>query len=277
MVKKHKERNILEHKIYNLIRTDDINDIKADLVDGVLMFLVLASVVVAFINTFEISTSFQNTLTALETLFVVLFSVEYAMRVWTAELIYPHLSPWKARLRYMFTPMAIIDLLSIVPFYLPLVGVRGESLKLIRLVRLLRVFKINRYTSSLTLIWIVLKTRATQIISSVMVIVVLMFMAAMVMYDIEHLAQPDKFDNALSAMWWAMATITTVGYGDIYPITTLGRVLGAFITFMGIALTAIPTGIISAGFIEQSNLRKKEKNSEMFCSQCGQTLPKHTH
>ena len=92
------------------------------------------------------------------------------------------------------------------------------------------------------------------------------------MYDIEHLAQLEVFDNALSAMWWAMATITTVGYGDIYPITTLGRILSAFITFLGIGLTAIPTGIISAGFIEQSQINKKPKHGDDVCPCCGQKI-----
>lgn len=136
---------------------------------------------------------------------MILFSIEYIIRLWTAEIIYPDLSPVKARLTYDGTPMAIIDLLSIIPFYL----------SLIKLVRFLRVFKINRYTSSLSLIGQVLKARSSQLLSSITIILVLIFIAAMLMYDIEHLAQPEVFDNALSAMWWAMATITTVGYGDI--------------------------------------------------------------
>lgn len=136
---------------------------------------------------------------------MILFSIEYIIRLCTAKIIYPDLSPVKARLTYDGTPMAIIDLLSIIPFYL----------SLIKLVGFLRVFKINRYTSSLSLIGQVLKARSSQLLSSITIILVLIFIDAMLMYDIEHLAQPEVFDNALSAMWWAMATITTVGYGDI--------------------------------------------------------------
>ena len=270
--------NIIEHKIYNLIREDDINTRHADIVDGTLMLFVVTSVIVAFLSTFDLSPGFQNALSVLEVIFVIVFSIEYALRLWTAELIYPNLPAWRARIKYAMTPMAIIDLLSVLPFYLPMVGISVGTLKALRLVRVLRIFKINRYTSALSLIGRVLKTRATQLLSSILVIFVLIFIAAMLMYDVEHKAQPEVFNNALSAMWWAMSTITTVGYGDIYPITNIGRIISGFITFLGIGLTAIPTGIISAGFIEQSKVIKnmKEVKSRDVCEYCGQKV-KHNH
>lgn len=276
MSKRH-PNNIIEHRIYNLIREDDVNTFHADLVDGFLMILVITSVVVAFLSTFELSANVVQLLGILETIFVILFTVEYALRMWTSELMYPKFPAWKARLRYAISPMAIIDLLSILPFYLPLTGMSVGILKSIRLVRVLRIFKINRYTSALTLIGRVLKTRATQLLSSILVIFVLIFIAAMLMYDVEHKAQPEVFNNALSAMWWAMSTITTVGYGDIYPITSFGRVISGFITFLGIGLTAIPTGIISAGFIEQSKIIKTNKHvqSQDVCPCCGVPLKDH--
>lgn len=276
MSKRH-PNNIIEHRIYNLIREDDINTFHADLVDGFLMIVVITSVVVAFLSTFELSANMVQLLGTLETIFVILFTVEYALRMWTSELMYPKLPAWKARLRYTVSPMAIIDLLSILPFYLPLTGMSVGILKSVRLVRVLRIFKINRYTSALTLIGRVLKTRATQLLSSILVIFVLIFIAAMLMYDVEHKAQPEVFNNALSAMWWAMSTITTLGYGDIYPITSFGRVISGFITFLGIGLTAIPTGIISAGFIEQSKIIKTNKHvqSQDVCPCCGVPLKDH--
>lgn len=276
MSKRH-PNNIIEHRIYNLIREDDVNTFHADLVDGFLMIVVITSVVVAFLSTFELSANMVQLLGTLETIFVILFTVEYALRMWTSELMYPKLPAWKARLRYTVSPMAIIDLLSILPFYLPLTGMSVGILKSVRLVRVLRIFKINRYTSALTLIGRVLKTRATQLLSSILVIFVLIFIAAMLMYDVEHKAQPEVFNNALSAMWWAMSTITTVGYGDIYPITSFGRVISGFITFLGIGLTAIPTGIISAGFIEQSKIIKTNKHvqSQDVCPCCGVPLKDH--
>ncbi|QIK70624.1 ion transporter [Erysipelothrix sp. HDW6C] len=282
---KHTHNKIIEQRIYNIIREDDENTFVANLVDTFLMILVIISVIVAFLNTFEISTEFKSLLNGTETVFVILFTIEYILRLWTAELIYPDLSPTKARLKYARSGMALIDLFSILPFYLPFFGISVGTLKVIKLVRLLRIFKINRYTNSLTLIGRVLKTRASQLASSIIVIVVLIFVASMLMYDVEHVAQPDKFNNALSAMWWAMSTITTVGYGDIYPITSLGRILSAVITFLGIGLTAIPTGIVSAGFIEQSKVLQQPKNSKLpvitdemsYCPCCGQPLQNNEH
>lgn len=275
MAKRH-PKNILEHKIYNLIREDDVNTWHADVVDGLLMIFVVASVVVAFLSTFDLDQTFHGVLQLFEIFFVIVFTIEYALRLWTAELVYPNLPAWKSRLKYAMTPMAIIDLLSVLPFYLPITGISVGALKSIRLLRVLRIFKINRYTSALTLIGRVLKTRATQLLSSILVIFVLIFIAAMLMYDVEHQAQPEVFNNALSAMWWAMSTITTVGYGDIYPITTTGRIISGFITFLGIGLTAIPTGIISAGFIEQSKTMKNSKSKEVtldeYCSHCGEKI-----
>lgn len=273
---KYRKHNELERKIFNLIREDDTNSFYANIVDGILIVLVLTSVVVAFLGTFDFSDEIMSVLNISETLFVLLFTAEYILRLWTSEIMYPKVSPLKARIKYMATPMAIIDLLSILPFYLPIIGVGVGTLKVLRLVRLLRVFKINRYTNSLSLIADVLKTRASQLISSIIVIFLLIFIASMIMYNIEHQAQPEVFDNALSATWWAMSTITTVGYGDIYPITTAGRMLSAIITFLGIGLTAIPTGILSAGFIEQSSTLRKQKNSDnsemCYCLKCGQSL-----
>lgn len=258
----HRKHNVLERRIFNLIREDDINTFHANLIDGFLIVLVIISVIVAFLSTFDLKDETHDLILILETIFIILFTIEYLLRIWTAELMYENLSPWRSRLKYALTPMAMIDLFSILPFYLPLVGISVSSLNAIRIIRLLRIFKINRYTHSLTLIWMVLKKQAAQLFSSILVILVLMFIAAMLMYDVEHIAQPEVFDNALSAMWWAMATITTVGYGDIYPITTVGRILSAFITFMGIGLTAIPTGILSAGFITQSREIKEMKDRE---------------
>lgn len=278
--KHHKKYNkYLEHQIYNLIRQDEHSAL-ANVVDAFLMIVVLVSVVVAFISTFDLPTHYTTAINTMEMVFVILFTLEYAVRLWTADLMYPELSPTKARLKYAKSGMAIVDLLSILPFYLPMFGLSAGAMRGIKLLRLLRVFKINRYTSSLSLIGNVLKTRASQLLSSIIIILLLMFIASMLMYDIEHQAQPDKFKNAFSAMWWAMSTITTVGYGDIYPITTAGRILSAIITFLGIGLTAIPTGIVSAGFIEQSRKLEAQKAPKLkvephhkYCPCCGQPLP----
>lgn len=267
------KQKTLQEKVYDVLDPDDTSGVISHLANIGLMILIVLSVIVAFLSTF--TEGEYASLNTLETVFVMIFIVEYVLRIWTAPLIYPELDDYHARLKFMATPMAIIDLLSILPFFLPLIGITSGAVRSLRLVRLLRVFKINRYSDSLYLIWKVLRARAAQLLASVAVIITLIFIAAMLMYDVEHNAQPEVFKNALSGMWWAMSTITTVGYGDIYPITNLGRILGAMVTFLGIGLTAIPTGIISAGFIEQLQI-ENQKNTEhkcpKYCKHCGESL-----
>jgi voltage-gated potassium channel len=161
----------------------------------------------------------------------------------------------------VFTFKAIIDILSILPFYLPfLFPVKNLLfLRSIRLLRILRLFKLNRYTDALSKVRNVLKNKSYQLFCSFSIVIILMLLSSVLMYYIEADDQPDVFKNAFSGLWWAIATVTTVGYGDIYPITGLGKILGAFIAILGIGLIAVPTGIISAGFVEQISNKKDKK------------------
>lgn len=131
---------------------------------------------------------------------------------------------------------------------------------MIRIVRIFRLFRINAYYDSLSVITDVLKSKRQQLISSVFIILVLMLASSLCMYSLEHEAQPEVFTNAFSGIWWAASTLLTVGYGDIYPVTTMGKLFGIFIAFLGVGMVAIPTGIISAGFVDQySNLKKRSE------------------
>lgn len=167
--------------------------------------------------------------------------------------------------------MAVIDLLAILPFYLPFIfPIDLRVLRTIRVIRLFRLFKVNRYTNSLSIIAKVFKSKASQLISSVFVVGLLMIISSVLMYSIENPVQPEVFKNAFSGLWWAVATFTTVGYGDIYPITGAGKILSAIIAMLGIGLVAVPTGIISAGFIENiSDGREEEKH---YCPYCGKKI-----
>ena len=220
--------------------------------DAVIMILIVFSVLSVFICTFKIPEWLFRILIRVEFVSLIIFTVEYALRIWTANLLFPELGPVRARIRYITSPMAIIDLISILPFILPilhtynLVGVR-----VFRLVRLLRIFKLNRYSDALAAIGDVFRSRAQQMIASIFFVFMILILASLLIYYAEHDAQPDQFSNAFSGLWWAVATLTTVGYGDIYPITPLGRVLGAVIAILGIGVVAVPTSILSAGFMEK--------------------------
>lgn len=185
----------------------------------------------------------------------------------------PEFCPIVARLRYAFSFLAIIDLLSILPFYIPFVfPIDLRVLRALRIIRLFRVFKFNRYTTALSGIWEVFKRKKHQLISSISVVLLLMVISSVIMYSVENEAQPDAFSNAFSALWWAVATLTTVGYGDIYPITVLGKILSAIIALLGIGLVAVPTGIISAGFIEKIDKPDNTHDHRSFCPYCGHRL-----
>jgi voltage-gated potassium channel len=180
-----------------------------------------------------------------------------------------------AQMKYIFTFKASIDILSILPFYLPfLFPVKNLLfLRSIRLLRILRLFKLDRYTDALGKIKNVLKNKSYQLLCSFSMIMILMLLSSVLMYYIEADEQPDVFENAFSGLWWAIATVTTVGYGDIYPITGLGKILGAFIALLGIGLIAILTAIISAGFVEQfSNKKAKNDDTKSYCPYCGKKL-----
>jgi voltage-gated potassium channel len=269
MKKKYKA---LKTGVYNLIRTDDTNSFWANIFDGFIIFLIVINILLVILDTFSgFPTFVLRIFKYIEVFSVISFTIEYALRIWTADLISPELKPFKARFKYALSFMAIVDLLAILPFYLPfLFKVDLRVLRMIRLLRLLRILKFNRYTSALSHIGGVLKKKSTQLISSMSVVLILMVIASILMYNVEHDAQPEVFKNAFSGLWWSIATLTTVGYGDIYPITAWGKLLSAVIALLGIGLVAVPTGIISAGFVEEIEEEKDEL--KCFCPYCGKKL-----
>ena len=225
--------------------------IASSVFDDLILTLIVFSVLSVFICTFTIPDWLFRILIRIEFISIIIFTVEYALRIWTANLLHPELNPIRARIRYVTSPMAIIDLISILPFLVPvlhtynLVGVR-----VFRLVRLLRIFKLNRYSDALAAIGDVFRRKSQQMVASVFFVFMILILASLLIYYAEHDAQPGQFENAFSGLWWAVATLTTVGYGDIYPITPLGRFLGAIIAILGIGMVAVPTSILSAGFME---------------------------
>ena len=186
------------------------------------------------------------------------FAVDYVLRVWTARCLYPTLTPGKATVRYVSSIGGLIDLASFLPTFLPVFFPSGMvAFRMFRVVRIFRLFRINAYYDSLHVITEVLRGKRQQLLSSVFIILTLMLASSLCMYSLEHDAQPEVFRNAFSGIWWSVSTLLTVGYGDIYPITTAGKIFGIVITFLGVGMVAIPTGIISAGFVDQYSRIKR--------------------
>lgn len=260
-------------KIFNIIEPG--NAIYSRIFNLTIVILILLTSATVVASTFDIPLYWKILFSKIELAAIIIFTVEYLLRAWTADLLYPELSPIKARLKYIFSFMALIDLLAILPFYLLfLVRIDLRALRALRTVRLLRIFKINRYTTALKTIAQVFKNKASQIISSMLVVGLIMVIASVLMYNIENAAQPDKFANAFDALWWAIATITTVGYGDVYPITVAGKLLGIVIALMGIGMVAVPTGIITAGFSEVIDKKKSTEDEKKYCPYCGHKIDK---
>jgi voltage-gated potassium channel len=244
-------------RIFDIIQIGYAGDFLSKLFDILMTIAILVNLFIAIFQTFDISAKYECMIDILETITVVGFTIEYVFRVWTAEYLYPREKVGKARVRYIVSFDGIIDLLSFLPFYLPVVFPAGiVAFRMFRVIRILRLFRITAYYDALNVIGDVIKRKKDQILSSIFIILVLMTASSLCMYGLEHEAQPEVFKNAFSGFWWSVSTLLTVGYGDIYPITIAGRVFGIIITFLGVGMVAIPTGILSAGFVEQYTLLK---------------------
>jgi voltage-gated potassium channel len=216
-----------------------------------------------------------------EIVVVIVFSIEYLLRLWTAALKYPELPAWRARWQFMISPLGLIDLIAILPFYLPFFFKFDlRFIRILRIVRLLRIFKLNRYTKALGLFTHVFYEKRSELGITMFVMFLLLLMSSTIMYYLESDAQPDQFPDIISTFWWSVATLTTVGYGDVYPVTGWGKLVSGIIAILGIGLVALPTGILSAGFIEKLEEKKEDKvvaksqKSFKYCPHCGEKLPK---
>ncbi len=225
------------------------------LYDMVNVFTILLNLTASILYTYDgVRTQYGSLLLAVETVTAVFFAVDYILRVISVRYKYgdKNMSEGKAIRNYVFSFMGIVDLLSWIPYFLPVFFPAGTvAFRMIRVVRILRLFRVNAYHDSLSIITEVLYEKRQQLVSSVFIILMLMIGSSLCMYSLEHEAQPEVFSNAFSGIWWATSTLLTVGYGDIYPITTLGKIFGIFISFLGVGMVAMPTGIISAGFVNQ--------------------------
>lgn len=206
---------------------------------------------------------------------VAIFSVEYAFRLWTCVENPAYSRPVAGRLWFAGRPLLIVDLLAVLPFYLPFLGIDLRVLRALRVLRLARIAKLGRYSSSLTLIYRVFREKKEEIITTGALMLVLLLFASSFMYYAERDAQPEVFGSIPQAMWWAAVTLTTVGYGDVYPVTAIGKVLGAVVAVLGIAMFALPTGILGAGFVEEIGKSKRRTNAgaQTTCPRCGHDIP----
>ena len=224
--------------------------------------IILINLTVAILSTFEeVYARYGKLLDGIEAVTAAFFALDYVLRLISAKYIVHRATELGSLCRYVISFSGLVDLLSFLPYYLPVFFPDGAvAFRIFRVIRIFRLFRINAYYDSLNAITEVLSKKKQQLLSSVFIILILMLAASLCMYSVEHTAQPEVFENAFSGIWWSASTLLTVGYGDIYPVTTLGKALGTVIAFLGVGMVAIPTGIISAGFVEQySRMQDSEK------------------
>jgi voltage-gated potassium channel len=199
---------------------------------------------------------------------VIIFSLEYVARVWSSVEIPIYQKPLSGRLRFILTPLALVDLLAILPFYLPFTGIDLRFLRIMRMMRIFRVAKLGRYSQSLQMLQRVMVAKKEQLVCSLFILLLLVIVAASMLYYAENSSQPEIFSSIPAAMWWAISTLTTVGYGDVYPVTGLGKLMASIIAVLGIGMFALPTGILGAGFVEEMGQRQKPSQ----CPHCGEEI-----
>ena len=238
----------IKKRVFEIIQIGKKDDFASKFFDIFIAVIITLNILVLFLETFSELDTFYPVLHRIELITILIFCVEYLLRIWTADYLYPDKTKGKAVLKFLLSYDGVIDLLTILPFFF-LSGF--VAFRMLRVVRIFNLFRINTQYDSFNVITTVLYDKKNQILSSVFIILVLMLSSSLCMYGAEHEVQPDQFKNAFSGIWWSVSTLLTVGYGDIYPVTTLGKAMAIIIGFLGVGVVAIPTGIISAGFVEQ--------------------------
>ena len=227
-------------------------------IDSVLIALIVGNVAAAVIETVEpIFLAYSRWFNAFEYFSVAVFTIEFLLRIWVADMHMPlaRLKPWVARMRFAAEPSAIVDLLAILPFYLALFGIGGD-LRILRIFRLIRFLKLARYSPGLRSLTAALAEESRAIFGALLVMAGLAITAATLMYIFEHRVQPDKLGSIPQALWWALATLTTVGYGDVVPVTVAGKLIGGFFMILGLMMFALPVGIVATAFAREIHSRE---------------------
>jgi voltage-gated potassium channel len=254
-------------KLYRILQPDVKNSTGEKAIEWFLVILIILNITgILMASVKELHTEYQHIFYQFEIFSVVVFTIEYLARIYSCVENPKYQHPFYGRLAYIKSPMAIIDLFAFLPFYLTFLPVDLRFLRIFRLFGLLRMFKVVRYLDALKIFQRVLAERKEQLVLSFVFILFVLICTSTVMFYAENEAQPTKFTSIPATLWWGIETITTVGYGDMIPITPLGRILGGVFALSGVGILALPAGILSSGFFE---LLHKPKPNQHTCPHCG--------
>jgi len=247
-------------------------DTASRIFDVFILSLIFANVAAVIVGTVEsVYLRWARLFDGFEIFSVVVFTVEYAARVWSCVSHERFRGGIRGRLAFARRPLSVIDLVAFLPFYLPFLGVDLRFVRVFRVVRILRLAKLGRYYSSLTLIRDTARARKEELVLSFAILLTLLLLSATGIYYCENEAQPEAFSSIPSSLWWSVVTLTTVGYGDAYPVTGAGKFFASIVAILGIGMFALPTGILGAGFVEE--IRKRRSASQpKRCPHCGGLL-----
>ncbi len=253
-----------------MLDPDNHETIWERIINSAIVMLIILNTLAVLIETVDpIFKKYAHAFRVFEIFSIIVFSAEYLLRLWTITEKEQYRDPVKGRLKYMVTLGALIDFFAVAPFFLPVAMFFDlRFLRIFRLLRFIRFFKLGRYMKASKLIKNVFRAKREELVMSLIITFFLIIVSASFMYFIEHDVQPDKFSSIPETMWWSVATLTTVGYRDIFPITLAGKILASTISILGIGMIALPAGILASGFSEELKHIKKKK----FCQNCGHEL-----
>ena len=243
--------------------------------------LILLNVAVVVLETVNsIYFAYQTFFELFDLFTVIVFTTEYLLRVWCCVRSPEYASPVRGRLRYAISPFALLDLIALTPFYLPMViPIEFRMLRLLRLLRLFRVIRLGRYSNAFETFLTVIRSKKEELVIAIVMALIILVLASSAMYTVEKDAQPEEFGSIPDAMWWAVITLATVGYGDVYPITPMGKFLASAVALSAIGLIALPTGILASGFAESLHKEcsfEKGTGKALICPRCGAPIDPET-
>jgi len=251
-INKNKKDDLQEVKkrVFEIIQIGTKVDFWSCAFDIFISVVIILNILVTFLHTFDSLLRYVAIFKGVELVTTIIFIIEYVLRLLTSELLYEGKKQPKSLIKFIFSFYGIVDLLAIISYF-SVISTNGfVALRMIRVVRIFRLFRVNTQSDAFNVVSEVITEKKNQILSSLFMVFVLLLAASLCMYGLEHEAQPEAFSNAFAGIWWAMSTVLTVGYGDIYPITIGGKIVAIIIAILGVGIVAIPTGIISAGFVE---------------------------
>jgi voltage-gated potassium channel len=264
-------------------RVHNILEISIRRKSGISFVINLFLTVVIFLNTLSIilhtvpsiREKYERFFHEFEIFSVTVFSIEYLLRIWSCVESEKYKHPLNGRLKFIVSPWGLIDLLAILPFFASYFTKDLGFIRILRLLRMLRLFRVSKYFHALIVIQRVVKDKQEELVLSMVFIIFTLIISSSLVYYVEHPAQPEAFSSIPEAMWWGVNNMTTAGYGDLKPITPLGKLLGGIIAILGVSFFALPTGILASGFAEQ--IREQGERRNVKCPHCGKEFHDFKH